>query len=195
MFRFTPIGLLLVTGVVIVIGADASGAPKKKATKKKSTPNKGEIQQPKFGVPATSLPAPGSTARTAGYGSSPPASGLTTSYGSPSLAAGLLIEREVDVSLADDAKVQRLKSFANGLSYVSAGIEDVKEGQQVTLSLFDKIDVDKKKVQNLTGTVQKVSEDGQRLAIRFFVSEGGNAPDPDSMECALVSIRSLPATK
>src|SRR5262249_46632751 len=98
-------------------------------------------------------------------------------------------------TVSEDAKVQRLQSSATGLNFVTADVDDLAEGQKVTLSLSPTSTSEKKDVENVSGTLIKIEDSGTKLTLRLTVPSGKEPPEPAGKHATLVSIRSLPPDK
>jgi hypothetical protein len=183
MFRcFGLIALVFAMGLCLSADADAA-APKK--PKKPKTPRPPQVAPNQFNVPPTALPAT-TTPTTDGT-----TKGDTAKGGSDVTKT---VEKEADYDIADDAKVQKLHKFDTGLNFVEAKIDELMEGQKVTLSLVTKAG-DKKDVQHVSGTVSKVVEGGKKVTLKMSVREKDDVPGGDGKQATLVSIRSLEKDK
>ena len=171
--------LALLLGLTVAFGQAAQPIlPKKKVTPPKtaSTAKNPQTAQKKanpanFNVPATPLAG---NVNPAGVAAAPKGNGLVDVK---------TADKEVAFDIATEAACQRLQATDGGLNFVAAKLEDVAEGQKVTLSIAG----DKK--ENISGTVVKF--DGKQVTIKINLPVGQDPPSSDGKQVALVSIRSL----
>ena len=184
-FCFGFLALVFAMGLCLSGDADAA-APKK--PKKPKTPRPPQVAPNQFNVPATALPANTTPTTTDGTTT---AKGDTAKGGADTTKT---VDKEAAYDIADDAKVQKLHKFATGLNFIEAEIDDLMEGQKVTLSLVTKAG-DKKDVTHVSGTVAKIAEGGKKVTLTMSVREKDDVPTGDGKKATLVSIRSLEKDK
>jgi hypothetical protein len=182
-FCFGFLALVFAMGLCLSADVDAA-APKK--PKKPKTPRPPQVAPNQFNVPATALPA--NTTPTTPDGTT---KGDTAKGGSDTTKT---VDKEADYDIAGDAKIQKLHKFATGLNFIEAEIDDLMEGQKVTLSLVTKAG-DKKDVTHVSGTVAKIAEGGKKVTLTMSVREKDDVPSGDGKQATLVSIRSLEKDK
>jgi hypothetical protein len=135
--------------------------------KKKKTVKKGQVLPPMYNVPATPFPA----------------SGRVLANGSAALPGVNTVDKEADFVVDDDATIQQLTKFSDGLKFVEADIGDLRDGLLVTLTLKGD------KVENVSGTIAKLTESNTKITLRMTLSAGQTTPDQAGRSCTLVSIR------
>src|SRR5262245_17928909 len=124
--------------LVAVFGHAYDGVPEAQAqqqqqnNKKKKTVKKGQVLPPMYNVPATPFPT-----------------GRVLSNGSAALPGVNTVDKEGDFVIADDATVQQLTKFSDGLKFVEAETGDLRDGLLVTLTLKGD------KIENVSGTITK----------------------------------------
>jgi hypothetical protein len=134
--------------------------------KKKKTTKKGQVLPPMNNVPATPLPA-----------------GRVLANGTTGLPGVNTVDKEADFVIADDATIQQLTKFPDGLKFVAADSDDLKEGLLVTLTLKGD------KIENVSGTITKLADSNTKVTLRLTIASGQTAPEQAGRPCTQVSIR------
>lgn len=182
--------LTLVFAMVVCLVAEPADAAAPKKPKRPKAPPK--VAQNQFRIPATALNGnvnPAGTTPTTTDGTGGTTGKTNTAKGTDTKT----VDKEADYDIADDAKVQKLHKFDTGLNFVEAKIDELTEGQKVTLSLVGK--GDKKDVTHVSGTVAKIADGGKKVTLAMTVREKDDVPSGDGKQATLVSIRSVDKDK
>jgi len=139
----------------------------REAAQKKAQQNKGQKRPVTNNVPATPLPT----------------NVRVYPDGSAGLPGVKTVDVEGDFTVADDATVQQLTKFPSGLNFVGAAIGDLREGLLVTLTLKGD------KVENVSGTITKLTDSNHKITLKMTLPSGQTAPDQGERPCTMVSIR------